>query len=283
MMRAMRALAAFLCGLLAVLATLVALPAAWIGTNVADEGGYVAFSGSPATDPEAQEAVAGGIAREIVNETGLPAQLTSTLTVILEDTAARVADEPGFSDIWDETQRRAHRSVFDSETGEQAGVDIAPLAQFLVDSAAGSLPVGVAVPETLLVELERQPDQRLLDLIRATGEVAWLATAVAVVAALSAIVLARRRSTALLWLGMGALVGAAVLAVASRLPVPGLLQESTSPSEFEAAFQQVLVDRAIDSFGGWLVWLAITGAVAAAVGFLLRVVGSRRARSGRAA
>ena len=103
------------------------------------------------------------------------------------------------------------------------------------------------------------------------------------VAAVGAIVLARRRSTALLWLGMGALVVAAVLAVASRLPVPGLLEEMTSPSEFEAAFQQVLVDRATDDFGGWLVWVAIAGAVAVAVGLLLRVVGSRRARSGRAA
>lgn len=269
-----RAWSALLCGLLAVLATLVALPAGWVGANIADEDGYVAFSESLAIDAEAQEAVAGGIAREIVIEAGLPDELTSTVTSILEDTTARVAGEPDFGEVWAETQRRAHRSVFDPATGEQAGVDVAPLAQFLVD-AAGSLPDGFAVPETLVVELERQPDQRGLEVIRATGEVAWLATATAVVGAVCAVWLARRRSTALLWLGLGALTVAAVLAVASRAAVPDLLRDSESPSEFEAAFEQVLVDRAADSFAGWLVWLAIAGVVAVAAGLLLRMAGSR--------
>lgn len=277
MIRAIRALGAFLCGLLAVLATLIALPAGWVGANVADEDGYVDFSGSLATDAEAQQAVAGGIAREVVIEAGLPDELTSTVTVILQDTTARVAGEPGFGRVWDETQRLAHRSVFDSAGGDEAGVDVAPLAQFLVDASAGSLPVAVDVPETLIVELERQPDQRGLDAIRATSEVAWLATAAAVVAAVCAIALARRRSTALVWLGLGALAVAAVLAVASRVRVPDLLQERSSPSEFEAAFQEVLVDRATSSFAGWLVWVAVAGVVAVALGLVLRVVGSRLA------
>ncbi len=274
----MRAVAAFLFGVLAVLALLIALPAAWVAANVADEDGYVGFSGSLANDAEAQKAVAGGIAREVVRDAGLPDELTSTVTVILEDTTARVADEPGFAQVWAETQRVAHRSVFESATGEPAGVDVAPLAQFLVDASAGSLPVQVDVPETLVVELERQPDQRGLDLIRATNEVAWLAAAAAVVAAVCAVLLARRRSTAVLWLGLGALTVAGVLALASRVRLPELVRESRSPSEYEAAFQEVLVDRATDSFGGWLLWVAIAGVVAVALGLLLRVARSRLAR-----
>jgi hypothetical protein len=98
------------------------------------------------------------------------------------------------------------------------------------------------------------------------------------VAAVCAIALARRRSTAVVWLGLGALAVAAVLAVASRVPVPDLLEDSASSSEFEAAFQEVLVDRATDSFTGWLVWVALAGVLAVALGLLLRGAGSRLER-----
>jgi hypothetical protein len=59
--------------------------------------------------------------------------------------------------------------------------------------------------------------------------------------------------------------------------VPTLLEGGESPSEFEQALQQVLVDRVADSFDGWLVWVALARAVAATAGFLLRRKDSRLA------
>jgi hypothetical protein len=273
----MRAWGVSLSLLVAVVAALVALPTGWVGTHLADEENYVDFTAPIATDPETQEAVAEGIAKEIVAEKGLPEATTSTLTSTLTNTAAGVSADPKFREAWAETQRLAHRSILDPAEGESAGVDMAPLAQFLLDAAAESLPIDIEVSESLVVELQEQPDQRWVDLIRASSTIAWLATAAVAVASVLALVLARRRSTALLGLGLGALMVAVVLAVASRVLVPTLLEGGESPSEFEQALQQVLVDRVADSFDGWLVWVALAGAVAATAGFLLRRKDSRLA------
>ena len=275
----MRAVAAFLCGLVAVVATLVALPTAWVGVNVADEDGYVAFSAPLATDAEMHEAVAGGIAAEVVGGAGVPDELTPTLAGIFEDSASRLSEDPGFDSAWVETQRLAHRSVFAAGDGDAAaGVDLAPLAQFLVDDAAGSLPIDLDVPDSLVVELEQQPSERQLELLRDTRGLAGAATGVAVVAAGASLMLARRRSTVVLWLGLGVLAVAALLAVASWVLMPELVEDLGARSEVERAFQELLADRAAESFAGWLLWVAIGGAVAVAVGLVTRLAtrGSRR-------
>lgn len=275
----MRAFTGFLCGLVAVAAALVALPAAWVGLNVADEDGYVAFSAPLATDAEMHEAVAGGIAAEVVGGAGLPDELTPTLAGIFENSASRLSEDPGFESAWVETQRLAHRSVLAAGNGDaEAGVDLAPLAQFLVDDAAASLPIDLDVPDTLIVELEQQPSERELGLVRATRSAAGAATGVAVIAGGASLVLARRRSTAAVWLGLGVLAVAALLTVVSRILMPELVEGVGARSEVERAFQELLADRAAESFTGWLLWVAISGAVAVGGGLIMRLAtgGSRR-------
>jgi hypothetical protein len=166
-----------------------------------------------------------------------------------------------------------------SYTTLQAGVDPAKTGKSLADLGAGTTQQLVYGSFQKLWDRE-QPDVVVhtagskigpaIDQIQASqdrSQVGWIVIAVA--AALS-LLFARRRSTGLVWLGAGAVGVAAVLKLVTSVGVPNILDNTPSPSGFATTLQKLLADRAADSLGQWLLWLALGGLAAIVAGVFFR-------------
>ena len=113
----------------AALAALVTLPLAWVGHNVADEDGYVAFTSPMGSDPELQKAFSAYLSDYFVREGRLPSALQPTVATVLATAAATTANAPGFTEAWEESQRRSHRLMFGPNAKQdRLAVDLGLLA-----------------------------------------------------------------------------------------------------------------------------------------------------------
>ena len=88
---------------------------------------------------------------------------------------------------------------------------------------------------------------------------------------------ARRRSTAVAWLGLGVAAVAGVVHLAADLGTSEVLSRNTTSTPLAARAQQLLADRAVDSLDGWLLAAAIAGAVAVVIGLIARSISGSRA------
>ena len=272
----MRRLIAMGCVLIAVIAALVTVPMAWVATHVADENGYVSFSAPLGSDHELQQAFAAYLSDELVREYNLPAAIQPAAATALTVASRNASNAPGYTEAWKETQRRSHRLVFGQDAKQdRLAVDVGPLATFAVKHVT-NLPVTLpTINGSLIVAVNAGPESGAIDQVKATPDRSRIGLLVIAVAALGALVFAKRRSTALAWLGAGAVVVAGVLRLASSHLVPGILDRTEAPSSFARTLQKLLADRAADSLGTWLLWIAIGGAIAVAVGLLLRMAAGR--------
>ncbi|GAA3518978.1 hypothetical protein GCM10022234_13120 [Aeromicrobium panaciterrae] len=271
---------ATVCVAIAMLAAAVTIPLAWVASNIADEDGYVSFTSPMGSDPELQKAFSAYLGDYFVREQSLPSALQPTLTTVLETAAANTANAPGFTRAWEESQRSSHRLMFGPGANQdRLAVDLGPLATFAVDHAAGNLPVALPKPGKIVLQVNNTEQREAIDQIEATKDrsrVGWIVVAAA--AALS-LLFAKRRSTALVWLGVGAVVVAGVLKALTSYGIPNILDRTPAPSGFARTLQKLLADRAADSLAQWLLWAAIAGAAAIVVGVLLRVSTGKRTSS----
>jgi hypothetical protein len=272
----MRSFAAFSFGVLAFVAALITVPTMWVSSHVAEEDGYVRLSSKLARDSQLQGAFAAYLSNELVARKVLPASLESTVTVELSRVAARETNTPGFVRAWDTTQRRFHRSAF-ADNSRPLAVDIGPLGQFVATRVSDEVPVTLKVPGSLTVPVGDSKDHEAVARVKETEDVSRLGLIVVVVASLGAVFIAWRRSTAVMWLGVGAVAVAALLWVGSNVAAPRILDHTEAPSEFARTLQKLLVDRATASLDAWLLWIAAGGAVVAVAGLAGRAMSGRNA------
>jgi hypothetical protein len=265
----MRTLLAALAWLVAVVAAVITVPTLWIATHVADEQGYVDFTRPFVDDTELQKALAAQVSDDVGSATGLPDAARAAVAQVVAKYAAQLADDPGFVDAWEDSQRRTHRLTFD-EGADRLTVDVGPVASFVVKKASGGLPVPVDVPSTLKVPVYDSPDPAVLERVSDTQGQSTVGLVVAGAAALLCLVLARRRGLALAGLGVGALLVAGVLRVATGWAVPEVLDRTPARTPFAREMRDLLVDRASDSLNGWLLILALVGLAVTVAGLLLR-------------
>lgn len=271
----MRSLASFVAGVVAVVVAIVTVPIFWISTHVADEDGYVAFSSSLATDADLQAAVAAYLADDYVQRGLLPSALQQTATSALTSVAQTTANQPGFVTAWEQTQRSLHRSAFGDGTGPLT-VGLSPMGQFVADRVGALLPVSLDVPADLTAPIGTAADRERLQQVERSKTYSLLGLMVVLAAGAICLVSARRRTTAVAGLGLGALVVAGVLRVATEVVTPELIDRADRLSPFARSVQQLLFDRAADSLAGWLGWIAVVGAGALLMGLLGRVASSVR-------
>lgn len=272
----MRRLLAVVAGMVAVVAALVTLPTAWVATHVADEDGYVSFTSPLAADPELQRGFADYLSDELVRRTSLPSPLRKTTADLIVRATERAANQPGFTQAWEETQRRSHRQLFQAGAADRLTVDLGPLATFVTKRFSTELPAGVRAPETIVVPVKSGPDRRAIEQVEATPGHARVGGVVIAATVLVVLVMARRRSTALVWLGLAAALVAGTLRGATDRVVPSILDRTDAPSEFARTLQKLLADRAAESLGVWLAGVAVGGAAAMVLGLLGRLASGRR-------
>jgi hypothetical protein len=275
----MRALISAIAGLVAVLAVGLALPVGWVAEHVADEDGYVAFSSDLVDDPQFRADVVAAVTDDVVERTGVSEQFAPPLRTALSDAAAAVVEQPAFREAFEDAQRQSHRAFFDggSEGGsDRLVIDLAPVAQTIIDALTEDVPVQVDAPDRLPVTVGGDDERRAVEAIDSTPRRTALLVGIAAVAAGLSLLAARRRSTALGWMGAGTVLVAALVHVGADRAGPYLLERGSAPSDLAARAQQLLVDAALDSLDGWVVTAMLVGAGVALLGVLGHAFGRRR-------
>lgn len=283
----MRGFAAFSCGLLALVAGLVALPAAWVSHNIANEGGYVAFTEPLARDTAFNTAVGGVISEGVITRAALPEQFRPAATQAITTATLRVADTPGYVSAWNQTQRQSHRIMLgdqrqldpELDRSNRLAVDLGPLATFIVKQVNTNAVVTVPAPKQLIVPVGGNVQTRQLEQVTRTPEYARNAIIVVAVMTALSLAFARRRASVVVGLGLCAVMAAGVLLLLSRAVLPAVMDRNSPPSPFAGAVLDQLVDRANASFGHWLLVVAVAGVVTVAVGGVARLGFSGRSTS----
>ncbi len=275
----MRGVVAALSGLLATALLALALPVGWVAAHVASEDGYVDLTASMAHDADFRDRLVAAVADEVVSGSGVPSQLADPVRSALTRAADRVVATERFDIAWREAQRRSHRALFadprdlpaDLDQSSRLVIDVAPVAQAVVDGVAADLPVDVRVPGQLLVTIGGSDQRRLVDRIADTPAQATVLGAAAAVLALLALVAARRHGVALAWLGVGAVLAAGLVRVVGREATSQALERSTAPTDLARTTQDLLADRLLASLDQWLLVTALAGATAVVTGVVLSV------------
>lgn len=274
----MRSVFSVLAGLVAVLAFAVALPLGWVATHVADEDGYVRFTTGLVDDPQFRVGVVKAVTDDVVDRAGVSETFAPAIRSAIEAAASKVVDTEQFRTAFEQTQRQSHQAVFDGGRGssDRFVIDLAPVAKTIIDSVTGNLPVAVEAPERLLVTIGDSDQRSTIEMIDQAPQRATLLGGTAAVAAVLSLLAARRRSVALLWLGVGAAAVAAGTWVLADRVVPAALAQVESGNALANRAQQLLADAALASFDRWVVVAVIAAGGAAVLGLLTRATSSLR-------
>ncbi|OBJ73082.1 hypothetical protein [Mycobacterium sp. 1274756.6] len=268
----MRLVATALLWLVATAALAVAVPAVWAQRHLVDTDGYGTLAAQAAQDPDLQAAVAAQLTTQAMR---LP-ESDGADSLQVHDVAVAYTAGPEFPTQFARVNRAAHRWLFTGAgQGEDLRLDVAPM---LEDSAFR--PFLDEVPATVTVPVTATPDavqSGQLRALRVWGPAVSIgASLLAALAALGVVVLARRRGSALAWLGVSALlVGASGWA---GIEVGrGRLDEALNSTAGDIRrIAEIMVDHAIGSLHHWLNLTLAGGGILVAVGVLTGVLGGLR-------
>ncbi|MGA8850707.1 MAG: hypothetical protein WB508_03215 [Aeromicrobium sp.] len=280
----MRSFFAGLSALVATLALALALPVGWVAQHVADEDGYVAFSAELVDDPKFRGEIVQAVTDDIVKRAGVPDAFAPPVRSALQAASADVVESPDFRSAFGDAQRETHRAVFGDAADMPAGmeaedrvvIDLAPVAQTIIDAATANLPVSIEAPEQLMVAVGGSEERQAVDAIDRMPRQAIVLLAVAAVAASLSLLAARRSSSMLAWLGFGAIVAAGLARVLSMGVLSALMDSSNAPSALAARAQRLLADAALASLDEWLIITVVGGGIAVALGLLVRAISGSR-------
>lgn len=268
----MRSVLAFASGLLALLLAFIAIPLQWNAAHVADEQGFAQFTRSAVEDREVQQEVAQLVGARVSAQLGTSEAIRSRVATLVSQALERTSSTEGFGEAWAESLQRTHALLFDST--EPPGVveaDLAPLAAFAIEQLTTDLPVSVSPPQTLVITISNQDPEPAVEASRTAARWAPIVILASVAAALAAVVFARRRATALWWLGVGALVVAGLWFVLNHAVVPEYLARVLVVDSEVRNLVDVMVDRVVSSIDQTLRLVALGGGIVALAGLVGRL------------
>ncbi|MCD9154308.1 hypothetical protein [Aeromicrobium duanguangcaii] len=267
----MRTVATALLWCVATVATFVGIGAGWTATHVQSESGFVDLVSRVGDDRQVQRAAADTAGEAFADRTGLPGTLHDRIADGVRDGVLRLTDSPDWNDAWAETARSAHQRLYSEPTPTNVRADISPLVDLALDEVSAKLPVDLPRPGELLVTLS---DENPTDFVEATSRaatVAVVAVGTAVVAALLALAVSRRRGATLTALGLGAVLAAAAWWVLGHLALPRLVEDrADATTEAGRHLRDELTDRIVASLDVTLLWVALGGAVLVVLGLVSR-------------
>lgn len=268
----------------AVVFALVALPSAWAAAHIVSEDRFVQLASPLGDDSGFTQALAGALAEGPAASPDLPDGAADTVRPIVAELAEQMTELPDFERAWDETLRRSHALTFaerqsllpETDAGSSFTLDVAPLLGLVTSEIGGQFGLDVAAPEQTLVAIGQGNQRAVVDRVESAASLWPALAAAAAVGALVSLVLARRRSTTLALLGLGAmLVGALLWLVAES--APQLVGRATEEHAVAEVFTEALAVRAADSFQAWCLAAAAIGVLVMAAGVVARLLrGARR-------
>lgn len=263
----------------------VALPSAWVQTNLVDDDGYAAFAQHAAANPDLQRAVAGELTTQVLNlAPGIRPDLVQSV-------ASSYTGGSAFPGQFAQANRFAHRWMFTDtiRSGEDAqGRWVVDLAPMLKDTAfAETLDAyNVTVPSTVAVPLTENASEALRpgQLRPAATWGPWLSVGATVLTGVFALLmLAAARSTgrALAGLGVSALLVGAAGWAGLEIGRRRVEQALTNTSGDIRQIADVMVGTAIDSMHQWLNITLVAGGGLVVLGVLFAAIGGLRQRTVR--
>ncbi|MBG6179817.1 hypothetical protein [Arthrobacter sp. CAN_A1] len=288
----MRTFGSAIFALIALLLVGIALPGAWIDRNIVQVDGFVELAGPLGADPDFQAQLTSALATETTANAELPSAVADIVEPLIADVAANVAALPGYPEAWNETLQRSHELSFPADADVFSGVespqplrlDLSPVLALALQEVGDSLGVDVPAPEQTLVEVGAPERQSTLGQLAAVAGLWPLMAAGAAVTALIALVLARRRSTTLALLGLGAAVLGALYWAGVRAAPEALQQmraeRGASDGSISALFQDGLVTQAATVSEPLCVAVVGAGVILLVIGIAARLLsGGRRLRA----
>lgn len=265
----MRSVIAGLAGLVAALAVAVALPLAWLATNIADEDGFVDATTQLASDREFRAEVIDVVAAGVVDRAGVSGQVASGVQDVVRAGAEQVVSADGFVALFEEVQRASHRATF--ADGDRIVLDLTPVSTAIIDSIDEELPFDLPAPAELQTSAGEKGVSPALDFVDRAPDRALLGLGVAAVAAIICVLAARRRSTALLGLGIATAASVWVVGQVVRDQVPRLGNSGEMLDPIGQRFRLLVQERAVESFDQWVVIAIGCAGVVAVLGLVGRV------------
>jgi len=275
----------------------------WTARSILDEDTWVATSKAIVNNPEVQEDVARAIATQIVTVVGIDdlvggvlpgplGSLSGTVTQMVTDlitvATVQVVKTDAFVSVWESAVRATHEEFVRAVDGSGRFVSI--------DSEGLSLDLGSS-----LAEIENQLNQRGIDildnvnlssialkvpLVDAPGLEriqTWVQAlrvgsivfpAVAVIAAMGGLLVARRRWFAVMAGAVGVFVGAGVIALLASAGRDRAIEE-ISGGVLGVSSAGVIVDEVLSGLDSTLLVVCALAAVALVVGLMAAVFSSR--------
>ncbi|MCW3765802.1 hypothetical protein ACKLTP_09890 [Paenarthrobacter ureafaciens] len=243
--------------ILALLLTAVAVPAAWVDTNVVKEDGFVRMAAALGNDPGFQQRLAAAAAGTFESSVPLPEPVRDLAAGAIKDAASGMQSWSDYPQAWEETARNSHRLNFGTVQTEEAQsptalqLDIAPLVRLIRDHFASSTGIRLDVPEQSVVTLGQPAQRQVIERVSAFAPLWWVAAVGAVLSALLVLAAARRRAVVLTFLGLGGLTLAAVWTTTADIAVSAA-QDLSSGNSVAELFKEEFLASARSGFGEWI-------------------------------
>ncbi len=206
----MRSFISGIATLVAIVALVIALPSLWIKERVIDPEGFATVAARMADDAQIQSYMADEITNQVsaVSNGLIPNGLARPV-------AARYTASAQFKSDFVDIASQEHAWLFNEATPDQQGKAMQLDLTNMVNRVVASTGVSVKVPGPITVPISKSSGSgleagRYHHVSQQIIQLAYVSVIVALVAALLALLFARRRGTVLAWLGIGALLSAAV-------------------------------------------------------------------------
>lgn len=280
--------------------------AAWTRTQIRDEDTWAATSEALVTDAVVQRAVADQLATTVIDVTGaddliqgflpgpvggLAGPVTGKATELVSSAALQLVRTEAFVSAWELAVRNSHQELLAALDGRGRYTDItssgvefdlgSTLEQFrlLLDDKGLTFLDGVDLSgiEVSYLLIDAPGIQRLSDLLDVLDGLVAVLPVVGVVAAVVGLVVARRRSWALVAGGLGLLAGVGLVWVIAQIGRDRAADEFTGGILGSAAVDAV-ADHVVASLGSALlvVAVAVVGLAVAVAGTGVALATSRR-------
>jgi len=275
----MRTLGSALLIIVSLLLAAVAGPSIWVERNVVSEDGFVKLAGPLGANQEFQDGLAKVIATQTAARLDVPAPLQNIAAGLINSVARSLSSDPGYADAWSETLRRSHALTFnaanDTAAGADVQLDIEPMVDLVAKKVSADIGVTLPTPEQVLISVEQPAVAKAVPAVTTLGAWSgWLALA-AVVLFVLGVVIARRRSLALMLSGLGL----AVVALAWTLGRSWIVNMLDSMSTGTAVGQQFGLQLGVLAKDSWQWGITATFVLAGVLlvaGVVARIVGRSR-------
>ncbi|GAB17547.1 hypothetical protein GOEFS_035_00790 [Gordonia effusa NBRC 100432] len=262
----MRSFVSGLAALVAIAAIIVALPSLWIKERVIDPEGFSSTAATMAANPQVQSYMADEIVHQVGNRSnGL------VPSAIAKPIASAYTSSPQFRADFVDIAGQEHAWLFNEATPDQQGKAMELDLTDMVNRVVASTGVQVTIPGPITVPITRGAGDgleagRYHHVSQQITRIAYTSVVVAIVAALLALLIARRRGTVLAWLGAGAVVSAAVSWGLATLLAHRAKQEVSATDGGARQVAEITIDGVVDN-------LTQVALVVGGVGLAVVVVG----------